>query len=104
MRKISTDVDGESEDLDRKSDAWAGCIMWVVVAACNGFVLFLWVVFSSAAAAGADTDSFFVLTAIGAITPILISLYIFSRGKYGLAVSCLFLVMPSVFACLYIFG
>lgn len=104
MKRTSADVGDGSNGVGRNGHALVGGIMWLVVAAGNAFVLFLWIVFGLAAAAGADTDSFTRWTAIGTISPLLVSFYLLSRARYVLATLCLFLVMPTVFACVYVFG
>jgi hypothetical protein len=50
---------------DIRDGSGAAWIMWIIGLVINGFVVYLWLVFGSAAAVGADTSGFIVRTAAG---------------------------------------
>ena len=54
-----------AEPTDTGGGAEAAWIMWIIGLVVNGFIVYLWVVFGSAAAAGADTSGFVGRTAAG---------------------------------------
>lgn len=59
--QLSTNA-GPSDIRDGSRAAW---IMWIIGLVINGCVVYLWFVFGSAAAAGADTSGFIGRTAAG---------------------------------------
>jgi hypothetical protein len=64
----------------------------------NGFLLFLWVVFGTAAAGNSNrsTDALFITAGVGAGIAVVLSLYFVSKQKFNAGFLSTFLIMPLV--------
>jgi len=75
-----------------------GWLVWLLVAAMSGFVVFLFVVFGLAAAAGAPVEEFLWATAIAVFVSHVASLYFMVKGRAVIGIPMLATWFPLVMA------
>lgn len=75
---------------------WSAPILWIIGLVINGFVIYLWWIFGSAAAAGADTTVFLSKTAAGVSVSVLGSLAAFLFQRIALGIILIWAMFPIV--------
>jgi hypothetical protein len=85
-----------SVQADIKDGDWTARIAWIISLVINGFIVYLWFIFGSAAAAGADTADFFGKTAAGVAVSVGGSLVAISFKRIGLGIILVWAMFPIV--------
>lgn len=69
-------------------------LVWLIAVAINGFVIYLYLVFGLAAAAGAPVKAFLWVTAMAVASSLVVSLYFMFKGKFVIGIPLTMLWFP----------
>ena len=86
-------------------DKIASWIIWLIILAGNGFIVFMWLVFGLAAAGSISRASPFIwMTGLGTGIPVFASLYFMIRAKFAIGLTLNFLILPVMFGVFFLVG